>query len=71
MEPAAADDSQPTTVHRQASAQYDTRKQSHPPTDVPRGDLRGDIIDNVRGRPDVKPSGAEKPLREKSKPNSR
>ncbi|HWX12101.1 MAG TPA: hypothetical protein VNZ04_08895 [Trinickia sp.] len=71
IQPAAADDSQATTVHGQLSAQYDTHKQAHPPTDVPRGDLRGDIVNNARGRPDVRRGGADERPQGKSKPGSR
>jgi hypothetical protein len=71
MQPAAADDSQATTVHGQLSAQSDTRKQAHPPTDVPRGDLRGDIVNNVRGHPNARRGGANERLQGKSEPGSR
>jgi hypothetical protein len=70
MKPAAADDSQAATVHGQLSAQYDAHKHAHPPTDVPRGNLRGDITNNVRGRPDVRHGAADERLQGKSKPGS-
>ncbi|MEA3118869.1 MAG: hypothetical protein QOI13_2139 [Paraburkholderia sp.] len=70
MRPVAAHDSQ-ATVHGQLAAQYDTHKRPHPPTDVPRGNLRGDIVNNVRGRPEMRHSGADERLQEKNKATDR
>lgn len=60
-QPAAAADPQAAAIRSALSGQPGAGERSHSATDVPRGNLRGDIVNNVRSHPEAPRGGNERP----------
>jgi hypothetical protein len=71
IQPAGAGDSRSAHIRGQLSPQTDAHEETRSTVEVPRGDLRRDISNNVRSHPDAPREGADNQSREKSRPDSR